>query len=261
VVISIHDTGRAFYPEAVQLTDNLNADLDELKTGGSGFILCVELMDEVELPLTQKKAISFAWSNEGINDGSKVTIGWPRCVDTQGRLDALTVPRFEEGLRDHLNQGAAYLVVDLGKSTYISSSGLRALLTARSWLETRAGMLLVASHGCMRSLRWLLYQVFGIYDSVEAAQTAFALRFWTALEEEAAPGVSNVHLEPSAGSGHAPVTAWTTALPHLITVGHSTSTACGPLLFQSRIRCSSNNVHAAATGGLGSKWLVLAALC
>ena len=59
-----------------------------------------------------------------------------RCFAPQGRLDALTVPRFEEGLRDYLEQGRAQLVIDFGDVTYISSSGLRALLTARRLAKT-----------------------------------------------------------------------------------------------------------------------------
>jgi len=53
-VISIHDTGRAFDPEAVPEPD-LNADLDELKTGGLGLYFMRQLMDEVEFTFDAKK--------------------------------------------------------------------------------------------------------------------------------------------------------------------------------------------------------------
>jgi len=108
-------------------------------------------------------------------------------VAPQGRLDALTVPRFEEGLRDHLNHGAAYLVVDFGEVTYISSSGLRALLIARRLARNQGGDVKL----CRLSPRVYeifemvgFTQVFGIYDSVEAAQSAF-LPSSTHSEEEA----------------------------------------------------------------------------
>ena len=120
--------------------------------------------------------------------GQRSPLDGPRCVAPQGRLDALTVPRFEEGLRDHLNQGAAYLVVDFGEVTYISSSGLRALLTARRLARNQGGDVKL----CRLSPRVYeifemvgFTQVFGIYDSVEAAQTAF-LSGLTHSEEEAA---------------------------------------------------------------------------
>jgi anti-anti-sigma factor len=91
-------------------------------------------------------------------------------------LDALTVPRFEEGLRDHLNQGAAYLVVDFGDVTYISSSGLRALLTARRLARSQGGDVKLArlSPRVYEIFEMVGFtQVFGIFDSVEDAQMAF----------------------------------------------------------------------------------------
>jgi anti-anti-sigma factor len=99
-----------------------------------------------------------------------------RYLSPQGRLDALTVPKFEEELREHLNQGAAYLLVDFGEVTYISSSGLRALLTARRLAKSQGGDVKL----CRLSPRVYeifemvgFTQVFGIFDSVEEAQTAF----------------------------------------------------------------------------------------
>jgi anti-anti-sigma factor len=100
-----------------------------------------------------------------------------RCFAPQGRLDALTVPRFEEGLRDHLHQGAAYLVVDFGDVTYISSSGLRALLTARRVARSQGGDVKLArlSPRVYEIFEMVGFtQVFGIFDSVEDAQTAFS---------------------------------------------------------------------------------------
>lgn len=99
-----------------------------------------------------------------------------RCFAPQGRLDALTVPKFEEILRDHLSRGTPRVVVDLINVTYISSSGLRALLTARRLSKNQGGDVKL----CQLSPRVYeifemvgFTQVFGIYDSVEAAQAAF----------------------------------------------------------------------------------------
>ena len=100
-----------------------------------------------------------------------------RCLAPQGRLDALTVPRFEDGLREHLDQGAARLVVDFGDVTYISSSGLRALLTARRLARSQGGDVKLCRlsprvHEIFEMVGFT--QVFGIYNSVEAAQMAFS---------------------------------------------------------------------------------------
>jgi serine/threonine-protein kinase RsbW len=100
-----------------------------------------------------------------------------RCFTPQGRLDALTVPKFEGVLRDHLSRGTPRVVVNLTNVTYISSSGLRALLTARRLSKSQGGDVKL----CQLSPRVYeifemvgFTQVFGIYDSVEAAEAAFA---------------------------------------------------------------------------------------
>ena len=52
-------------------------------------------------------------------------------VAPQGRLDTFSVPPFEQVLTEHLDAGRARLIVDLAGVTYVSSSGLRALLRDR----------------------------------------------------------------------------------------------------------------------------------
>lgn len=99
-----------------------------------------------------------------------------RCFTPQGRLDALTVPKFEELLQEHLSQGTTNLVVDFGDVTYISSSGLRALLTARRLARNQGGDVKLCRlsprvHEIFEMVGFT--QVFGIYDSVEAAEMAF----------------------------------------------------------------------------------------
>jgi anti-anti-sigma factor len=60
-------------------------------------------------------------------------------VAPQGRLDAVTVPEFETVLDQVLGAGHVRLVVDLGDVTYVSSSGLRALLRARRQAQGGGG--------------------------------------------------------------------------------------------------------------------------
>ena len=56
-----------------------------------------------------------------------------------GRMDAVTVPSFEAVVDEHLTAGHVRLVIDLANVTYISSSGLRALLRARRQAQTGGG--------------------------------------------------------------------------------------------------------------------------
>lgn len=108
--------------------------------------------------------------------GQEASVEGIRCFTPQGRLDALTVPEFESALRGHLNRGVAHVLVDFQDVTYISSSGLRALLTARRLARNQGGDVKL----CRLSSRVYeifemvgFTQVFGIYDSVETAQAAF----------------------------------------------------------------------------------------
>jgi len=53
-VISIYDKGHAFDPSSVPEPD-LNANLDDIKTGGLGLYFMRQLMDEVEFTFDKKK--------------------------------------------------------------------------------------------------------------------------------------------------------------------------------------------------------------
>ncbi len=59
----------------------------------------------------------------------------------EGRLDTITSPDFEAELKNSLG-GAKALVLDLKKLEYISSAGLRVLLTAQKTMSRKGGMTL-----------------------------------------------------------------------------------------------------------------------
>jgi anti-anti-sigma factor len=60
-------------------------------------------------------------------------------IAPQGRMDAVTVPSFEAAIDQCLAAGHVRLVIDLAGVTYISSSGLRALLRARRQAQAGGG--------------------------------------------------------------------------------------------------------------------------
>ena len=60
-------------------------------------------------------------------------------VAPQGRLDAVTVPALETLFKTYFDAGRAQIVLDLGAVTYLSSSGLRALLRARKRAQALGG--------------------------------------------------------------------------------------------------------------------------
>ena len=60
-------------------------------------------------------------------------------VAPEGRLDTTTTPEFESALAARLN-GANTLMIDLSKLEYISSAGLRVLLSAHKKMAAKGGM-------------------------------------------------------------------------------------------------------------------------
>ena len=63
-------------------------------------------------------------------------------VALEGRLDTVTAPQLEEELRDAL-PGVASLVLDMEKLEYISSAGLRVLLSAQKVMNLQGEMKLL----------------------------------------------------------------------------------------------------------------------
>ena len=66
-------------------------------------------------------------------DGNDLTVA------LEGRLDTLTAPDFEKKLEPAL-EGVEKLVFDFGTLEYISSAGLRVLLTAMQIMEDQGEM-------------------------------------------------------------------------------------------------------------------------
>ena len=60
-------------------------------------------------------------------------------IALEGRLDTVTAPELEAELRNSLN-GAEALVMDFEKLDYISSAGLRVLLSAHKQMSSKDGM-------------------------------------------------------------------------------------------------------------------------
>ena len=66
-------------------------------------------------------------------EGSALTVA------LEGRLDTTTAPQLEAELNESM-PGAESLILDFSKLDYISSAGLRALLSAYKVMSTKGGM-------------------------------------------------------------------------------------------------------------------------
>ncbi len=63
-------------------------------------------------------------------------------IALEGRLDTTTAPELEAELKNSLD-GVETLTMDFAKLAYISSAGLRVLLSAHKTMSTRGGMKII----------------------------------------------------------------------------------------------------------------------
>ena len=70
---------------------------------------------------------------------SKNLKGSTLAVALEGRLDTTTAPDLEKALKESM-EGATELVLDFSKLDYISSAGLRVLLSAHKAMAGKGGM-------------------------------------------------------------------------------------------------------------------------
>ncbi len=70
---------------------------------------------------------------------SKTVNGTELTLALEGRLDTVTAPELEKELKESLD-GAESLILDFSKLDYISSAGLRVLLSAHKMMVGKGGM-------------------------------------------------------------------------------------------------------------------------
>jgi anti-sigma B factor antagonist len=98
------------------------------------------------------------------------------CVEVEGRLDAATVPVLEKALQHLLADAQYHLIVDMNAVSYVSSSGLRALLAARRQARSWGGdVYLCQLSARVREILEMVgfLSVFGVYATREEARGAF----------------------------------------------------------------------------------------
>ena len=91
-------------------------------------------------------------------------------VRVSGRLDAVTTPAFEAHCQQALAAGERDLFLDFGGLEYISSAGLRGVLTAAKSVAAAGGeFALVNAHGIVRQVLDIsgFLRMFKILDSLD----------------------------------------------------------------------------------------------
>ncbi|MCC6188231.1 MAG: STAS domain-containing protein [Anaerolineales bacterium] len=93
-------------------------------------------------------------------------------IRVTGRVDASTYSQLEEKLNEYIENGQAHLVLEMDGTEYLSSAGVRVLISAQKALKPRGGRLALSQPSArVRDVLDLagLEVLFPIYDTTVAA--------------------------------------------------------------------------------------------
>lgn len=90
---------------------------------------------------------------------NKNVTGTTLTVEVEGRLDTMTAPELEKALKDSI-EGITELVLDFAALEYVSSAGLRVLLSAQKIMNKQGSM--VIRHVCETVME--VFEVTGFSD-------------------------------------------------------------------------------------------------
>lgn len=183
-VITIADNSPAFNPLTYREADPTQS-LEERAVGGWGIYFIKKLMDMVDyrysdgrnnLALYKKIEHPLPVSRSEIDDiltirRHPVANGFVQ-IDLKGQIDSHTSQQVEDALEQELSQHHYRLLVSFAHVTYISSSGLKVLVTAwRKAREQKGDVVLAALQARILEVFEMIGfdMMFNIYDSPEAA--------------------------------------------------------------------------------------------
>lgn len=170
-VVEMRDYGRPFDPSRVPEPD-LHAPLEKRREGGLGLFLMRRMMNRVEFARRGEENVLTM-----VRHRTPAVCSPPSApfLSPQGRLDAAHTSQLEQMLQEALGKNPPALVVDLAQVTYLSSSGLRALLVAAKKLRQNNGHLLLCcpQPAVARVLRLTGFiEILPVYPTREAALKA-----------------------------------------------------------------------------------------
>ena len=80
-------------------------------------------------------------------------------VSLEGRLDTMTAPELEAALNDEL-QDISELIIDFEKLEYISSAGLRVMLSAHKEVSSHGEMIIIGANDEVKEI----FDITGLVD-------------------------------------------------------------------------------------------------
>ncbi len=89
-------------------------------------------------------------------EGEKLTVA------ISGRLDTTTAPELEEALKESMD-GISELVIDFTETEYISSAGLRVLLSAQKTMNKQGSMVVTGVNDVIMEI----FEVTGFVDILD----------------------------------------------------------------------------------------------
>jgi anti-sigma B factor antagonist len=113
--------------------------------------------------------IAYGVRSEALSEGTFV-------VSLAGEHDLYTAPKVQEELRSVLAAGARTIVVDLTETTFVDSTMLHVLLSARNELRNRGRLLLVTNDATVKRV----FEITGVdrfFDFYRSRRAAEAARF------------------------------------------------------------------------------------
>jgi len=170
LIVTLRDRGRRFNPHDVPAPD-ISSPLEERQAGGLGLYLMGRLMDSVEFEFDDENGNLLKMTKRIGATGAPAQI-----FDLAGRLDAVSSQAAIARVYAAISAGARYVLLDMSQVTFLSSSGLRALLLVRKELLAQNGELrLCALKPPVREVFTLtgFTQVFAIHSTREEALRAF----------------------------------------------------------------------------------------
>jgi serine/threonine-protein kinase RsbW len=172
LVITLRDYGRRFNPDDVPPPD-VSSPLEERQPGGLGLYLMNRLMDQVRFDFDDTNGNLLTMVKYIIQPRVSVEV---REFCLSGRLDAVGAASALAPVHQAIADGAAYVLIDFGNVTFLSSTALRSLLLARKDLLERNGELRLCNlRPQVREVFELtgFTQVFAIHSSRAEALAAF----------------------------------------------------------------------------------------
>ncbi|HOJ71435.1 MAG TPA: STAS domain-containing protein [Syntrophorhabdaceae bacterium] len=98
--------------------------------------------------------------------------GRAQIASVKGRIDAVTAPEFEKKMLEVIEQGERTILINMSGLEYISSAGLRSILTIAKKLKAENGEVFFAAlQGAVEEVFKIsgFHSIFKVFDSEKSA--------------------------------------------------------------------------------------------